>query len=423
MKYLVLVCRLIVGALFIVSGLIKANDPIGFGIKLDEYFAEDALNLVFLAPYSMALGILACVAEIVLGFAVLFGGRMKLAVAALLWLTIFFGWLTAYTGHCNDMHDAGTPMKYTVVENGETIEKEKHCVSDCGCFGDAMKGSMGRSLTPWESFTKDLILFILIIPIAIASFRKNGLKWNTAADDKLLLPLGLLLVAFFSWVFTWWGPLWFTLIGMAGYLAIKRIFGGHPPASLKGGTKGGMDHRAVGNVHLAALHLVVPGAQPRARLSSVCRGQEHPGAEERQEGPHHRIVPSVQEQADRRGEGILGEQLPMERQRVGGHVGIREAAQQHHRPGHPKPSERLRADRQRRQRPYGGHPHRSATGPGHHREEREGRGHRTHEGDSRAVPTGAGEELVRVRCQRQRLDGDRIVPPRPRAQLRVHAMR
>jgi len=237
MKYLVLVCRLIVGALFIVSGLIKANDPIGFGIKLDEYFAEDALNLVFLAPYSMALGILACVAEIVLGFAVLFGGRMKLAVAALLWLTIFFGWLTAYTGHCNDMHDAGTPMKYTVVENGETIEKEKHCVSDCGCFGDAMKGSMGRSLTPWESFTKDLILFILIIPIAITSFRKNSLKWNTAADDKLLLPLGLLLVAFFSWVFTWWGPLWFTLVGMAGYLAIKRIFGGHPPAPLKGGQK------------------------------------------------------------------------------------------------------------------------------------------------------------------------------------------
>jgi uncharacterized membrane protein YphA (DoxX/SURF4 family) len=226
MKIIVLICRLIVGALFIVSGLIKANDPIGFSIKLEEYFAEDALNLVFLAPASMFLGILACLAEIVLGFAVLFGGRMKLAVAALLWLTIFFGWLTAYTGHCNDMHEAGTPLKYTVIENGQPVEKDKHCVSDCGCFGDAMKGSMGRSLTPWESFTKDLVLFILIIPIAIATYRKPGIGWNTAADDKVLLPLGLVLVAFFSWIFTWWGPLWFTLIGFAGYLGIKQAMKG-----------------------------------------------------------------------------------------------------------------------------------------------------------------------------------------------------
>lgn len=217
MKYLVLVCRLIVGSLFIVSGLIKANDPIGFSIKLEEYFAEAALNLTFLEPASMFLGILACVAEIVLGFAVLFGGRMKLAVAALLWLTIFFGWLTAYTATC-DPH--GT---YTVIENGVEVTKEVHCVTDCGCFGDAMKGSIGRSLTPWESFMKDLVLFILIIPIAVATFRKPGIQWNTSADDKLILPLGLLLVAFFSWVFTWWGPLWFTMVGFLGYLGIKRI--------------------------------------------------------------------------------------------------------------------------------------------------------------------------------------------------------
>ena len=95
MRSILLVSRLIVGSLFIVSGLIKANDPLGFSYKLEEYFAESALNLPFLEPWALTLAILACLAEIVLGFAVLFGGRMKLATAALMVLTIFFGWLTA----------------------------------------------------------------------------------------------------------------------------------------------------------------------------------------------------------------------------------------------------------------------------------------------------------------------------------------
>lgn len=216
MRYFLIFCRLLVGALFIVSGLIKANDPIGFSYKLEEYFAEAALNLTFLEPYALALAILACTAEVVLGFAVLFGGRMRLASVCLLVLTIFFGWLTAYTASCDPQ---GT---YTVVENGVSVTKEVHCVTDCGCFGDAMKGSIGRSLTPIESFYKDVILFLFIVPIAIASFRKPGIAWNTEADDRLLLGGGLLFVGFFSWVFTWWGPLCFTGVGFAGYLVIKR---------------------------------------------------------------------------------------------------------------------------------------------------------------------------------------------------------
>src|SRR5690554_4834959 len=37
------VSRVIVGGLFIVSGLIKANDPKGFSYKLEEYFEDGAL--------------------------------------------------------------------------------------------------------------------------------------------------------------------------------------------------------------------------------------------------------------------------------------------------------------------------------------------------------------------------------------------
>ena len=223
MRYLIIFSRLFVGSLFIVSGLIKANDPLGFSYKLEEYFAESALNMPFLEPFSLLLGSLACIAEIVLGFAVLFGGRMKLATWALLLLTLFFGWLTAFTGHCNDRAEEKDPMTYTIIVDGQEVERERTCVTDCGCFGDAMKGSIGRSLTPWESFSKDMVLLVFIVPLF---FYRKRIDWNSTADDKVLLPIGLLMVAVWSWIFTWWGPVWFTLIGFAGYLAIKRFIQG-----------------------------------------------------------------------------------------------------------------------------------------------------------------------------------------------------
>ncbi len=217
MRILLLVSRLIVGSLFIVSGLIKANDPLGFSYKLEEYFAESALNLPFLEPFALALAVLACLAEVVLGFAVLFGGRMKLATWALLLLTLFFGWLTAYTATCDPNG------VYSIMVDGQQVERGVTCVTDCGCFGDAMKGSVGRSLTPWESFSKDMILLVFIIPLFLL---RKRIEWNSKSDDMILLPGALVLVAFWSWVFTWGGPVWFTLIGFLGYLLIKRFMQG-----------------------------------------------------------------------------------------------------------------------------------------------------------------------------------------------------
>ena len=84
MKYFIGFCRLFVGSLFIVSGLIKANDPLGFSYKLEEYFAESALGLPFLEPWAIYLAIAACLSEIILGFALLFGAKIDLN--SLFWL-------------------------------------------------------------------------------------------------------------------------------------------------------------------------------------------------------------------------------------------------------------------------------------------------------------------------------------------------
>ena len=226
MRYFLILCRILVGATFIVSGLVKANDPLGFSYKLEEYFAESALNWPGLEPWSLALAMLACLGEVVLGFAILVGGRMRLATTATLVLTLFFGWLTAYTDNCNQRQKDGEKMTYTVVVNGKEEVRDKTCVTDCGCFGDAMKGSLGRSLTPRESFYKDLILFVFLLPVFIVSWRKPGIAFNSADDDKPLLVGGLLLVALWSWVFGWSFFLTFTLVGILGYLLIKRLVSG-----------------------------------------------------------------------------------------------------------------------------------------------------------------------------------------------------
>ena len=125
----------IVGFLFIFSGLIKLNDPIGTAIKLEEYFEVFATDIgsffhVFI-PWALSLAVILVVLEVVLGIAVIFRVEMRITTWILLLLILFFTFLTFYSARYNK-------------------------VTDCGCFGDAI------SLTPWESFAKDLVLLVLI---------------------------------------------------------------------------------------------------------------------------------------------------------------------------------------------------------------------------------------------------------------------
>lgn len=126
--------RIFVGLLFIISGLIKLNDPVGFSYKLAEYFGETVLNLPVFIPYSLAIALFVVIFETVLGFTLLIGFKPKFTIWSLLLMIVFFTFLTFYSAYFNK-------------------------VTDCGCFGDALK------LTPWQSFTKDVVLlfFILIL--------------------------------------------------------------------------------------------------------------------------------------------------------------------------------------------------------------------------------------------------------------------
>ena len=126
--------RLFVGILFIISGLIKLNDPLGFSYKLDEYFSQPVFNMPIFVPFSLAIALFLVILEVVLGVMLLIGYKSKWTIWSLLLLVVLFTFLTFYSAYFD-------------------------VVKDCGCFGDALH------LTPWQSFSKDLILlfFILIL--------------------------------------------------------------------------------------------------------------------------------------------------------------------------------------------------------------------------------------------------------------------
>lgn len=141
--------RILVGGLFIFSGFIKSNDPLGFSYKLEEYFevfkADTGLGFFELfAHASLPLAITICVSEVALGFLLLIGSFRNLTLYLLLTQIVFFTFLTFYSACYNK-------------------------VTHCGCFGDFIK------LTPWQSFWKDIYLLVLITVLFVGKENINSI--------------------------------------------------------------------------------------------------------------------------------------------------------------------------------------------------------------------------------------------------------
>lgn len=166
MKLISRLSWLFVGALFIFSGLIKINDPVGTAIKLEEYFevfaADFSSFFLIFKPYALYLSIFLSALEIILGVALLLRWRLRQILTSLLVVIIFFTFLTFYSAYFNK-------------------------VTDCGCFGDAIK------LTPWQSFSKDILLLVLII---VLLFTRRYLPETKQQKVASVLVAITILVAF-----------------------------------------------------------------------------------------------------------------------------------------------------------------------------------------------------------------------------------
>ena len=117
------------------------------------------LNITFLEPHALAISIIVVVFEVVLGVFLLIGYKPKFTVWSLLLMIVFFTFLTFYSAYFDK-------------------------VKDCGCFGDALK------LTPWESFTKDVVLLVFVIILFVGK----------SYISQLFKPLLTSLIALLSFI-------------------------------------------------------------------------------------------------------------------------------------------------------------------------------------------------------------------------------
>ena len=153
MQNFIKIIRWSVGLLFIFSGLIKANDPLGLSYKMQEFF--DVWGMSFFNDYTLALSLVMNTLEIVAGVALLIKFPYKQTLWLLLGLIVFFTFLTGYA-----------------LFSGK--------IKTCGCFGDCIP------LTPQTSFIKDILLFICIV-ILLFTQKKVKVNMHPALGISILL--------------------------------------------------------------------------------------------------------------------------------------------------------------------------------------------------------------------------------------------
>ena len=147
------IVRWSVGLLFIFSGLIKANDPLGLSYKMQEFF--DVWGIQFLNDYTLAFALVMNTLEIVAGIALLIQFPYKQTLWLLLGLIVFFSFLTGYA-----------------LFSGK--------IKTCGCFGDCIP------LTPKTSFIKDIVLLVSIV-ILLINHKKTKSNTNKYLGIFVLL--------------------------------------------------------------------------------------------------------------------------------------------------------------------------------------------------------------------------------------------
>jgi uncharacterized membrane protein YphA (DoxX/SURF4 family) len=128
------VCRLLVGGLFIFSSFTKGVDPLGTKYKMLDYFA--AYNIEWLNGLAMVLAVMMILAEFLIGICLLTNVCPKIATIGGALFMLLFTTVTLF--------DALYDM-----------------VPDCGCFGTAVK------MSNWQTFYKNLVIDAVLLPLVL----------------------------------------------------------------------------------------------------------------------------------------------------------------------------------------------------------------------------------------------------------------
>ena len=150
-KTAVNVCRLLLAVAFILSGFVKAVDPLGTQYKIHDYLG--AMGLAVYVPDFMTLSasVTLSATEFFLGICLLFAIRRRLVSLITMIFLVVMTLLTLWLALANP-------------------------ISDCGCFGDALV------LTNWQTFWKNVVLLAASVlvwrnPLDMARFISRSNQW------------------------------------------------------------------------------------------------------------------------------------------------------------------------------------------------------------------------------------------------------
>jgi uncharacterized membrane protein YphA (DoxX/SURF4 family) len=167
------VIRILLAAVFLFSGFVKAIDPIAFSHTIGDYFFS--FKMGFMQPFSLFFAVLPIVAEFTLGFMLLFKIRVKFTTTCYLLFMVFFFFLTAWLALAEHLE----------IHYG----KDFGVVKDCGCFGKAIV------ISNLHTFLKNVVI---IIPTIIVFVKRNKIPdiRLTILGQWCFATLGVLFVSF-----------------------------------------------------------------------------------------------------------------------------------------------------------------------------------------------------------------------------------
>ena len=161
-QWLAVVARTMVGAVLVFSSVVKALDPYGTVLKMEEYLAAVGWHSVGEIATFGAVALVGV--EMLIGGALLLGAMPKLTAKVALVLNALFLVLTLWVAVANP-------------------------VAECGCFGDVV------TLTNWQTFAKNVVLVLLTI-VALWGAGERGAKWRTVG--AVVAMVGVVALAIYS---------------------------------------------------------------------------------------------------------------------------------------------------------------------------------------------------------------------------------
>lgn len=159
------IARILLGLTFVFSGFVKGIDPWGSTYKFTDYF--NAFHLPGLTDLAFALGVLLAAAEFAIGIALLFNFFPKITS----WFSLLF--MVFFTG-----------LTLVIAINNP--------VTDCGCFGDALK------ITNWQTFYKNIVLLALAIIVFV-----NRKKLNIKDSPLISSVMTVIFIVFYAYLVTY----------------------------------------------------------------------------------------------------------------------------------------------------------------------------------------------------------------------------